>query len=72
MRTKYDMPETDKAKLEKEQAFRLGYSAGSSGAVSHRDQCPLVSVSLRAQWKAGFDLSSTRGLKITLPKVGRR
>ena len=69
MKQKYTMPPAEKAAIEKEEAFRLGYSAGSSGLIGSRDDCPLHEPILRRRWREGFDLGHGKGLKITLPKL---
>jgi len=71
MKAKNDIPSTTKAAIEKEEAFRLGYTAGTSGAVKDADDCPLRDPILRRRWREGYNLGANKGLKIALPKMAR-
>jgi ribosome modulation factor len=64
MRARNSLPPAQKSALEKEEAFRIGYVAGTE----NREACPLRDPILRRRWKDGFGLGAGKGLKITLPK----
>lgn len=72
MKTKYELPPAEQVALAKEEAFRIGYTAGASGLVGSRDECPLHDPILRKRWREGFDLGAGKGLKIALPKMAGR
>ncbi len=72
MKQKYEMPPAEKSAIAKEEAFRLGYTAGAAGIIRTRDDCPLQDPILRRRWREGFDLGHGKGLKIALPSMARR